>query len=397
MNFEPALPAGAHAAGCAPFRSFFLAGFECSSHRRRDGRRLDLVAATRHDRHVEEDYRRVAEYGLRTVRDGLRWHLIERSPGHYNWTSLLPALRAARQSGLQMIWDLCHYGYPDDLDIWGSEFVDRFARFAAAAVRVIQNETDDGVFVCPINEISYWAWAGGDAGRFNPTCRGRGGPLKRQLVRAAVAGIEALREAVPGVTIIHTDPLINVMSKSPRGRTHAARYHDAQFEALDMLLGRVHPDLGGRPELVDVIGVNYYPHNQWLVNGGTVPLGHQHFRPLHELLGMVQERYGLPLLIAETGAEGSARAAWLSYVGGEAREAIAAGIDLRGICLYPIQDYPGWDNGRHCKVGLIGLADRDGVREVHAPLAEELHRQQMLFANVRARRHPHLGLVGRAG
>ena len=35
------------------FRSFFAAGFECSSHCRRDGRRLDLIAATGHDRHVD--------------------------------------------------------------------------------------------------------------------------------------------------------------------------------------------------------------------------------------------------------------------------------------------------------------------------------------------------------
>ncbi len=31
------------------FRSFFLGGFECSTQRRADGRRLDLIAATRHD------------------------------------------------------------------------------------------------------------------------------------------------------------------------------------------------------------------------------------------------------------------------------------------------------------------------------------------------------------
>lgn len=27
----------------APFRSLFLAGFECSTHRRADGQRLDLI------------------------------------------------------------------------------------------------------------------------------------------------------------------------------------------------------------------------------------------------------------------------------------------------------------------------------------------------------------------
>jgi hypothetical protein len=63
------------------FDSYFLAGFECSSHRRQDGRRLDLIAATGHDHAVIQDYRSMLEHGIRTVRDGVRWHLIETVPG----------------------------------------------------------------------------------------------------------------------------------------------------------------------------------------------------------------------------------------------------------------------------------------------------------------------------
>ena len=71
-----------HAPGL--FASFFMAGFECSSHRRHDGRRLDLLASTAHDRLAAQDYRTVAGLGLRTVRDGLRWHLIEARPRRYD-------------------------------------------------------------------------------------------------------------------------------------------------------------------------------------------------------------------------------------------------------------------------------------------------------------------------
>ena len=114
------------------FDSYFLGGFECSTHRRRDGRRLDLIAATGHDRAVVLDYRAMLEHGIRTVRDGVRWHLIETVPGRYDWSSFLPMLRAAEEVGVQVIWDLCHYGWPDHLDIWRPRFVDGFARFAAA-------------------------------------------------------------------------------------------------------------------------------------------------------------------------------------------------------------------------------------------------------------------------
>ena len=78
------------------FDSFFMAGFECSSHRRRDGVRLDLIRATGHDRHVLNDYRQCRELGLTTLRDGLRWHRIETAAGKYDWSSWLPMLEALK-------------------------------------------------------------------------------------------------------------------------------------------------------------------------------------------------------------------------------------------------------------------------------------------------------------
>ena len=58
-----------------------------------------------------------------------------------------------------MIWDLLHYGWPDDIDIWTPAFVDRFAAFAAAAARVIGPRTDGAPCYAPVNEISFWAGA----------------------------------------------------------------------------------------------------------------------------------------------------------------------------------------------------------------------------------------------
>ena len=123
------------------FRSFILGGFECSTHRRGgDGRRLDLIAATRHDQFAVEDYARLADLGLRTARDGVRWHRIESSPGRYDFASVVPMLRAARAAGVEVIWDLFHYGWPDDLDIFAPEFVERFAAFARAFAPILAED-----------------------------------------------------------------------------------------------------------------------------------------------------------------------------------------------------------------------------------------------------------------
>src|SRR5947209_1207796 len=111
----------------ALFRSFWIAGFECSCQINSCGKRLDMSAAVHHDDLALEDYRTIQDVGISTARDGLRWHRIDRG-GSYDWSTWTPMLEAARTAGVQVIWDLCHYGWPDDLDIFSPAFVDRFAR-----------------------------------------------------------------------------------------------------------------------------------------------------------------------------------------------------------------------------------------------------------------------------
>src|ERR1700722_19140538 len=59
----------------ALFKSYFLAGFECSTHKLVSGERLDMVAATRHDQFAQLDYARLNAQGIFAAREGVRWHL----------------------------------------------------------------------------------------------------------------------------------------------------------------------------------------------------------------------------------------------------------------------------------------------------------------------------------
>lgn len=372
------------------FDSFFLGGFECSTHRRHDNRRLDLLAATGHDRLVAEDYRALQRHGIRSARDGLRWHLIERQPGRYDWSSFLPMLAAARDSGTQVIWDLCHYGWPDDIDIWRPEFVERFARFAGEAARLVREHSDAVPFYSPVNEISFWAWAGGDHARFNPLGQGRGAELKHQLVRASIAAIEAIRAVEPRARFVQVDPAIHISAQvlRPAAQREAENARQAQFEAWDMLCGKAWPGLGGKPEYLDIVGVNYYSDNQWYLGGETIVRGHPDYRPFRGILKEIQRRYGRPILVAETGAEGDLRGDWLRYVSEQVGLALQQGVAVEGICLYPVLDYPGWDDDRHCPTGLFGFPDASGARPEHAGLADELRLQQARFASVQAHHEP---------
>ena len=370
------------------FKSFFLGGFECSTHRRGDGQRLDLLAATGHDRWARQDYATLQRHGIHAMRDGLRWHLIERHPGEYDWSSFLPQLHAARDTGTQVIWDLCHYGWPDDLDIWRPRFVERFARFAGAAAQLIRDETEGVTFYAPVNEISFWAWAGGDQAYFNPMARGRGAELKHQLIRASIAAIDAIRAVDPQARFVQADPAIHIRASNdrPGPQREAENVRQGQFEAWDMLCGKVWPGLGGGPEYLDILGINYYSNNQWYLGGPTIERGHPDYRPFVGILSEIHQRYGRPLLVSETGAEGDLRGDWLRYVGEQVGLAQQRGVPVEGICLYPVLDYPGWEDDRHCPTGLLGFADAMGRREVHQGLADELALQQVRFAVPQDRR-----------
>ncbi|MDQ4075671.1 MAG: glycosyltransferase [Chloroflexota bacterium] len=370
------------------FKSFWLAGFESATHINGAGTRLDMLATTQHDQQVDKDYRALAALGIRTVRDGIRWHLVDRG-GSYDFSSLSPMVEAANRHGIQVIWSLCHFGWPDDLGVFGPHFVSRFARYCREVARFLRENSDGVPFFTPINEISFLAWAAGEVGYIYPFMRRRGPELKLQLVRAVLAGCDAIWEIDSRARFVHVDPVIHVMP--PDGRFDlalpAALQRAAQFEAWDMLAGRVFPELGGAPHYLDIVGVNFYHGNQWEFPdrrfGWDVKPLDDRWVPLHRLLAEVYERYGRSLLIGETSHFGTGRADWLSFVTAEVQKALAAGIPLEGVCLYPILDRPDWDNPNHWhNSGLWDLHPDDQgrlQRILHHDYAQELKRVQRLL------------------
>jgi hypothetical protein len=257
----------------SPFKSVMLAGFDSASYRPRRGGRVDLAIATGHDRFAALDYARARALGIRTVRESARWPIVEQRPWRYDFSVLLPWLRAARQLDMEIVWTLLDGSAPDDIPVMRPMLVRRLALFARAFARFLRDETDRAPCIVPVDQITARAWLGGELARAEPYLEERGFELQAQLVCAAIAAADAFRHVLPEARILCVEPLFHVAPAPdrPEDLDAALTAGARRFVVLDMPCGRAWPQLGGDPRHLELLGVTVYPHSQWYYRGPKLP------------------------------------------------------------------------------------------------------------------------------
>lgn len=374
-----------------PFASFWQAGYEGADHINPHGTRLAMNKINAHQTRVKEDYAALKAFEIKTVRESIGWRLVEHD-GEYDFSSLVSRLEAAQEQDIQICWTLCHYGWPEDLTLFSADFIPRFAAFCAAAARFLAPWSTRPPIYSPINEISFLSW-GLAVGLFpcaNLPEQDPADACKRQLVKATLAACDAIWQVDSRARILHCDPIIHLVSEedTPEAKQMAQSMSNAQFQAWDMLSGRLAPELGGAPRYLDLIGANYYHDNQWEIpsmNRLHWHLGDRRRKPLHQMLAELHERYQRPVLLSETSHIGSGRGVWIAEITAHIAQAQLGGAELCGVCLYPIIDRPAWnDLLAWPRSGLWDL-DRDGpdpfLRVINQPYATALRQAQRTLLN----------------
>ncbi|MDF7629915.1 NAD(P)-binding protein [Erwiniaceae bacterium L1_55_4] len=365
-----------------PFQSFWQGGFEGADHINPHGLRLSMNAANAHISRCNEDYANLSRFGIQTVRESIGWRLAESNVKQHR-KNLSERMYHAQQHNIQINWTLCHYGWPENLPLFSSEFIARFAEWSYQIADYLRPFYLQPPVYSPINEISFLSWgisvglfpAGHDERVRDPDA------VKQQLVRTALAACHAIKAADTRARFLHCDPIIHLVAdqSDDPSHKHAAVMNQAQFQAWDMLAGRTHAELGGAPALLDMVGVNYYHSNQWEASSGLPlawHLGDARRVPLHSMLTTVYQRYNTPLLLAETSHVGSGRAAWLNDITAQVAQAQLKGVEVTGICLYPILDRPLWEDPQHWPQAGLWDVQCDGVdpdaRVLHHSYAQTL-------------------------
>ena len=377
-----------------PFQSFWMAGFECTDKLNCFGNRVDFLTITGHLEKIDEDYKNISQLKFNTVREGLRWSKVEIAPYQYDWADARKIIQAAKENDIQVIWDICHFGYPDDLTPLHPMFARRFSALCREFIRFYRSVDSTGtLIVTPFNEVGFISWLGGDVCGTSPYCKGYGWQVKYNLMKAYIEGIEAIMEVDSNTRLLSTEPLVNIvppLNATDEQVADALKRHEDQYQVLDILSGRLCPELRGKPEYIDIIGCNYYFNNQWVTVSceslqWTNEENDPRWLPLSSLIKQLYERYERPVVLSETSHPGEDRPRWMNFVADQCKTAIEEGVPLWGICWYPIIDRPDWDHLEPWhKSGVWDIDSGGGIltRSLHEPTAEAIHNSQMLLEGV---------------
>ncbi len=375
-------------------------------------RRFDEYELMDHYRLWREDVDRVAELGVKSLRYGIPWYRVNPKPGVFDWSwtdEVLDYLVGTK--GLTPIIDLMHYGTP----LWLSDhfacetYPRRVAEYASAFAErygsIIRHYT-------PLNEPAVTAAFCGRDGRWPPYLKGDQGFVKvlLSLMRGITQTAEALRAVRADTVLVHVED-VGIEYAATSDLAEAARTSQARrFLPLDLACGMVTPDhpfhgwlldhgasefelheLVARVPRWDVLGVNFYPwSNRKLVRkrNGSVGIGHDPVRSgssLTELLRMVHERYGLPLMVTETSSTGDhdERARWMNETLSAVRQARAEAIPVLGYTWFPMFTMIEWkyrwsrkgltDHLLH--LGLWDVVPRDGRLDRDSTPLVDLYRR----------------------
>ncbi|HEX8498163.1 MAG TPA: family 1 glycosylhydrolase, partial [Actinomycetales bacterium] len=347
---------------------------------------VDSLDVTDHARLWRQDLDDVRAAGVRHLRYPLRWQQIEREPGRFDWSHTDQVLNHLRDNGFVPIVDLVHHTtYPDWLQdgFRGPDFGPAMERYAeAVAVRYPWLPA-----YTLFNEPFATLFLAGHEGLWPPYDRGMPGfvRLLSSVLPALSASARCWRELLPDAHHVWVDT-----AEHHAGTGAQADYvrlaNDRRHVALDLAIGH-DLDPGTRPFLrqlveaggehllslqplqVDVLGLDYYCHSEWLYDDDGAHAPSPEPIGFAEVAQQYADRYGLPMMMSETNVRGlpTDQVTWLRYALEEYELAVERGLPMHGLCWFPQVDSADWDSllarcaGRFDPVGVRALR-QDGTR-----------------------------------
>ena len=377
---------------------------------------IDEYEWTQHDKKWRDDFRKAAkDLNCRWMRYSLAWHLIESSPGVFDWSWADERIQYARELGINLILDLVHFGTPTWLpeafgDVDFPAALERFSiEFGKRYSGVVRS-------VCPLNEPLITAFFCGDVGIWPPHGRSLASYMTvlSRVAQGLTRSIRALRKTMSSVEIVLCDALEFTSADAECHKVASPelikliendivlRNHRRHI-VLDLITGRVNNDHGLYSWLekhsfptsdinwflrnaveIDVLGLDYYKHSEIEL----YPAGDRFRQRVPSNLSGLKKtvrdywlRYRVPIMITETNCYGDddERRQWLKFTVEDIRALRQEGIPVIGYTWWPLLDHLDWDGallhrvGRIHNVGIYRLERREHgeLVRVKTPLADD--------------------------
>ena len=387
----------------------FATGIECSNPviTGKDGSdvRRDELAECFHYQHFKEDFYLTKELGLRLLRYGLPYHLVNPARDRYDWSFADEAMSEIYRLGLTPVLDLLHFGVPDWLgNFQNPELPVRFAEYAG---RVAERYPWVRSYT-PVNEMYVSARASAKDGVWNERLKTDKGFVTalKNLVAANILATKAIARHRPDLIIIQSESAEYVHHISPHP-SHAVKFSNKlRFLALDLLYRKV-PDGDVMLYLLDcgltrkefdwfmlntgagyqIMGNDYYGRNeQLLLPDGRIIYG-EDVLGWYLITKRYYERYYRPVMHTETNVfDSEAAPRWLWKQWANVLRMRRDGIPVLGFTWYSLTDQIDWDtslveqNNRVNECGLYDLERRPRpVSSAYRQLLEAFNDKVMLL------------------
>ncbi|HUR23204.1 MAG TPA: family 1 glycosylhydrolase [Acidimicrobiales bacterium] len=322
--------------------------------------------------------------GVTRLRYPIRWHRIQPDRRTFDWRQTDEVLGWMQDHGMRPIADLCHHtSYPRWLKrgFADRKFRDSYLRYVEAFAGRYPWIEEYTLFNEPFTTFLLC----GQVGIWPPHMQGLRGflGLAGNVLPALTEASRALRELLPTARHFYVDTCERATAATPAAAGHVAMVNDRRFFLLDLFLGRpIDHDrpfvtsvlVAGAEHLlhleaghVDVLGLDYYAHNQWqyLDGEGQGLTSSPDPGTLADLIEEYWDRYRLPCALGETNIRGFAsdRVSWLKYTLEQCEIAQSRGVPMDGYCWFPFIDSTDWNSalvrreGHVDPVGVYWLDD----------------------------------------
>ena len=335
---------------------FFATGIDTSCPTDASGNRLDQMDRNGHYAFWERDFECAAEMGVTAIRFGPAYYRTHIAPGRYDWESCAAPMTWLRDSGIEVIAELCSFGTP----AWLGGFQDpAFPVLFADYARDFARQHPWVRYYMPITRIGACARGSGLAGQWNECLASDAAYVRalRNLCMGHELAVEAILGERPDAIFIQNERIERYQGAGREARADADRRNALELLAFDLTTGHeLPPGLASflsthgmtahdlrflrEPRAVGHrwLGLEYTPSSERRVAAsGRITLARQGLG-FRRLATEYHQRYRLPLFHAGTHQISRRAVPWLQEQWKQAMALRTVGIPIHGFTWIPLTD-----------------------------------------------------------